>query len=194
MSFTLRGDPETVQAIVHGPPIALSLHCEGESLPLGILALMAGKTGWEGREIGAALGLPVGPLPGSAFQLCRGEQLETSGAARTLFADIPESGADGEMGRTRTVALRIENGPQWQGGEVVLALSIDEMLRYAYQDKILALETAALAQRWQRLGTWRVRDWEAEPRLLRFACPGEGDEGEPFAAPLRALLFDEFAP
>lgn len=174
---------------VSGLSLTLALVVNGEQWPLSTIQVGGTEVSWRLPELGSMLNLSPGSLPTACLGVLAASNSEGGAAPAgegTLLASVLDS-----QGRTLAsppVALRILDAPRWEEEQFTMRLSVPPAIRLAYGGHSLVLELPATPLQGQRLGTWLIRDWGDEPRLLSVACPGSNEALLPRVSLLRAYL------
>lgn len=164
----------------------LELELEGDVWPLAECTLAQNRGEWTvplfDREF-ASLALQLQP---DVFRVVIGDTAPLlQSSTRRLFVTVQD--AEGRSISDRPIRLIIEGNAHIEKGLLSVTLSLPAAVRERYRDYLLVLDAGIIAEHWQRLMTWPVKDWGREARTLTIPCPDLADT-EAFAVPLRVGL------
>jgi hypothetical protein len=168
-------------------PAHLALAWSGEAWEVGFGVMESDRAEWNVPALGEALGLPEGQIPLRALRIAVGDIVPPASTERVpVLTDVVDT--TGRLIAPFPAIIEFVGEPRWKDGHFTVGVVLLDEMRRRYADYALCLDLIIAPGRWQRLGVWRVSEWDAAVRTLTAPCPGSPDAGVSSAFLIRPRL------
>lgn len=168
-------------AAAEGQTVHLALLVNGEAWTIDSAAVQDCRVTWEVSQLGTVLGLSPGQLPPSYLRITFGEPEAPSSVERlSLLAEVVD--AVGKPALAHPAAIDLLSEARWEAEQFRVVVAIPSLTRAGYPAHRLQLDLIISTHNRQRLGEWRISEFNDEPRTLTSPCPGCPDGTIPLSS------------